>query len=1089
MVPLFVGRHAECDELGTCLDAALAGRGSIVVISGGAGIGKTALLEEFVRATRLAGTPVLSGRALDDDGAPELWLWTTLLAQPEAADLSLSADMVRPDTLMDGFNPLPAAQFAAMERTAQALMSAAEDRGLLIALDDAHLADAQSVRLLSYLGQSIAASRLLVVVAIRDEAAAPPALGRLLDRSEPNRVTLTGLDPGGIGEYLDRAVGPDVHASWTRFVVAQSGGNALHVRELVRLLGRAALHGDPAMLSEIPPDLRRLLDLRLGGLSAGCRQLLGLCSVVGDTFDPALVETVAAPVLAEPVQELLVEAVAAGLLTEVPDMAWRLRFVHTLYRLARYEALDRGERLDWHRRVADLLQLDMTAAGVSGEVARHRVLAAGDEAGCAVAVAACRIAAHDAGRRNAYEEALRWYDEGLRLASGAQLGATQTAELQIERAGFAYRLGQIGRAVELSVEAAATARLAGRADLLADAALIVRGIGGPSAVVIAELCTEALAELPDREVERRAKLLAQQARTVVLQGRTAWADELSRQALALAEEGSDPAALSDALHARQQILSLGNGLAERRLLIIRMVQLANTESRPDVMLWARIWQLQLALETGDTTELDAQLAAVELAVDRLGWPMGRWHLLRGKAARALLAGAFELAEQLALAARDVAERAEDPSAVAPYFGFMLQVQVLTGRFGEHDVDAWQLSTRYDMPIANAQAALTLAIAGERDRAEILFERVRPVLRTLPRYGPWLPTVVYTAEVAVLLGDADTAAWSYGQLLPYAGLFLNSTAGCGGAIDRTLGIVASHLGQHDDAERHLGEAVAMEQRARSRPHLALAYQVYADALERRGHPDDRLRAVELANRARLIAAPLGMANVTAQAGRLIERLSGSVVPERPPLRYTLLGRVSVQVGDQVHRLPPLTAALLARLVLARGGLVPVDELYRDIWPDPKRKIDRPERIAVQKRINELRKLLEPDRPHPASSLLRTDTAGPTAYQLHVEPTQVDAFRFEQLVNESAEGTADGAVALLREALDSWHDVPLLGLDGLRFAAHAAERLIVLRRAATRYLAVAYHRRGEGARARALVAELLAETPEDPALRDAERAILP
>jgi predicted ATPase len=76
-IPL-LGRAVELARLRAALDAARAGTGSIVLVSGEAGIGKTRLIEELAAEARARGAPVLCGRCSEDEGAPAYWPWTQI---------------------------------------------------------------------------------------------------------------------------------------------------------------------------------------------------------------------------------------------------------------------------------------------------------------------------------------------------------------------------------------------------------------------------------------------------------------------------------------------------------------------------------------------------------------------------------------------------------------------------------------------------------------------------------------------------------------------------------------------------------------------------------------------------------------------------------------------------------------------------------------------------------------------------------------------------------------------------------------------------------------------------------------------------
>ena len=75
----FVGRHREVEVLRAKLAEALAGNGSLALLSGEPGIGKTRLAEELAAAAGAEGTRVLWGRCWEGAGAPAFWPWLQIL--------------------------------------------------------------------------------------------------------------------------------------------------------------------------------------------------------------------------------------------------------------------------------------------------------------------------------------------------------------------------------------------------------------------------------------------------------------------------------------------------------------------------------------------------------------------------------------------------------------------------------------------------------------------------------------------------------------------------------------------------------------------------------------------------------------------------------------------------------------------------------------------------------------------------------------------------------------------------------------------------------------------------------------------------
>ncbi|MFE4061964.1 BTAD domain-containing putative transcriptional regulator, partial [Streptomyces sp. NPDC059096] len=157
--------------------------------------------------------------------------------------------------------------------------------------------------------------------------------------------------------------------------------------------------------------------------------------------------------------------------------------------------------------------------------------------------------------------------------------------------------------------------------------------------------------------------------------------------------------------------------------------------------------------------------------------------------------------------------------------------------------------------------------------------------------------------------------------------------------------------------------------------------------------------------------------------------------------------------------PRHRAVLARLLIARGRVVPVDRLAGDLWERP------PDGAAgaIQTFVAALRRALEPERPPRAPARLLVTVA--PGYALRAAPDAVDAWRFETVTGAagalSAAGRAGEALARLDRALalwrgpayaqfadEGWARGEITRLDGLRLLAveRRAQALLALGRAA-------------------------------------------
>ncbi len=867
-----VGRDRELAVLDRLRVAAAGGAGAAALLVGEAGIGKTVLVEAVAAAAAGDGTPVLVGRAVADEGAPAFWPWLRLLehAGREGVD-GLPTSLLDLRAGWSATEPAPTARFRAVEATVRALRSAAGPTGLVLVLEDLQWADDSSVRLLRHLCGDLADARLLVLGTVRDPDGSRPASGALEELAGLPAVRVMPLGPldrADVGAFL-AGVGDRVHPSWVAPVHRLSGGNPLFARELGRLLAREGRLDRPAGDIDVPVEVRRLVGHRTAQLSTDCRDLLGGCAAIGEEVDVPLLQAAAPDAAA--VDDLLAEALAAGVLVDDPRSPAALRFSHDLVRQARYAELSRVERIDWHRRIADALAAAGPGDTRAGELARHRVRAAADAVARRHAAAACRDAAAAATRGLDFPDAIRWYDQALDLLDADD--RPERAVVLLGRAEAAYRDGRLAVALADCAAVVGLAEDLRRPDLAAEAAVVVRGVAGPLSGAVAALCERARAMLGREDSARHARVLAQHAFILAESVDVERAEPLSRRAMRMAGSSGDPAALAAAIHARHQVIDRAGHVDEVLELGRRMCELARASGRPDAELWGRIWRIDGHLVQGAMAALDAEETALAGLVDRLGWPVARWHLLRTRAARALLAGRFTDAEQQATAAVRLADRLQDPSVLAMFLTFMAGMSLHTGRFAEFAALTDGMVLPPDLPIVAAQWGHVRLAAGDRDEAALWWQRLRPALPTLPRDGKWWFIVLAGGELAAGLGDLDGAATCYRLAEPYAGYYLNATTNCYGAADRLLGVIASACGRHDAADRHLAAAAAMEERIGALPFLARAQLAHARALVARGGAGDRDRALALAGRAARTGRRLGMAPLTADASALVDELSG------------------------------------------------------------------------------------------------------------------------------------------------------------------------------------------------------------------------
>ncbi|MFC5285570.1 LuxR C-terminal-related transcriptional regulator [Actinokineospora guangxiensis] len=839
-----VGREAELAGLAD----AVGGGGAVVLVAGAAGIGKSRLADAAAAMADAAGREVLRGRALPDEGAPALWpWWQALRPVPELA------------ALLDGPAEEPGAppqvRVGARLRRFERVAHALGERGPLVVLDDLHWADESSLRLLRFTAER---PGLVVVACFRDAragSALADAVADLRGRSGTLLLTPRPWSTADVKSYVDGRADP----SWAPVLAAASGGNPLYAAELLRALADAGAAGRPAPADGrwplgVPTQLRAIIAARVGRLGEDARLVVRACAVAGDGCG---VDAIALLTGFSP--DRVVAADSGGLLSGQPTPA----FTHVLVRDAVYADTPDADRIAWHARLADAI----ADGRLDGDEVTHRLRSAADEPGRRAAVAATRAAAATAARALAFDRAAELADAARAVLGSSAPGPR--AELLLDAADADYRAGRFDRALERAKQAADLADGAGRPELLARAALVVRGIDGPSGPAITALCDRALAALPADALAWRARVLAQRALTLSYLLPAA-AAEPSGTALELAERTGDPLALADALRARQQVFSAPEGVTERLAAARRMLELG-AQAPPDGELWARLWRVDAALQLGAMDVLDTELHALAVLSERLGWALARWHLHRMRGVRALLAGRFDEALAESELATAAGRETDDPAAQALRFAFLIEPLALLGRCAEGVEPCLAALRATSMPIVLAHIGEFAARAGLAEVSADCLDRLRPRLASTPRDGRWLPIVHSAAELTLLHGDRDVAEHCYTELAPLSGYLLASGSGsvlCRGSVSRPLGALAAMLGRAEDAERHYAAAIATETRVGARPYRVLSEIGLAGVLAEA----DPARALALARSAAVTARGLAMTPALRDAERLITAIT-------------------------------------------------------------------------------------------------------------------------------------------------------------------------------------------------------------------------
>lgn len=241
------GRDTELRTLGAVLDGARARRGTSLLLTGGPGTGKTALLDH-VRADTDDFT-ILSTAGVDDESDVPMSGLQRLLAPVEAA-VGLLSEPRRGHVREALLHGIPGDRFVLGTGLLDLLTQAAEERPLLLTVDDTDLLDRPSLDALAFVARRLGPTRVALVMAARDALDRTATGG--LDPHGP-RPLVPGVDEHVLAPLDTRSV-HDVLTATAPVTLAQPVRSALV----------AASHGNPAVvlghLDTLTPD-------QLGGVT------------------------------------------------------------------------------------------------------------------------------------------------------------------------------------------------------------------------------------------------------------------------------------------------------------------------------------------------------------------------------------------------------------------------------------------------------------------------------------------------------------------------------------------------------------------------------------------------------------------------------------------------------------------------------------------------------------------------------------------------------------------------------------------------------------------------------------------------------
>ncbi|GAB1818952.1 BTAD domain-containing putative transcriptional regulator [Herbidospora sp. RD11066] len=819
-----VGRDDWLARLTGHLVDTSAGRGTLVLVTGEPGVGKTGLARALTATAAAMGLRTGWGRCEESAGAPPLWPWSQAL---DTTDLLPGADGTAAD--------LDTVAFRLAEATAALLR---EGGPALLVLDDLHWADGDTLHLVRRIGPMLATLPVVLLLTSRDaEADVSPELAEALAdlaRADLVRVGLRGLDQEGVRDYVARRHGVEIPDEVAAALRERTNGNPFFIGELVQLLAeerRLTDPGAPAAL-RVPDGVRDVVRRRISQLPDDVEPLLSMAAVYGRTFDADLVEA-ASGLTGEAAMTATEAALLAGLIEEEGEGH---RFTHALVREAIYARLPPGRRRLLHAALAR--EIEARSARTRFTELAHHYGRAGTEHARAAWTYATRASAV-AARQPAPAEAAR-----LQEAALAALSRDRTAtdadrhEVLLDLALARKRAGYERQAWEAAREAAEVALAGGDVVAAARAAVTTTtdAIWSWREYQVVDVAATALferlaRELPAGHEPLRARLLAALAGEIYYGPGTADRSvALSTEAETLARDHGTRADLARVLELRHVAYERPQLLDERLAASRELVELAETADDPAARARALVFRGRDQLEHGDVgAALRHYRAARELA-ERHALAPALVVLTWADAILAVARGRFAEAEKAIADAREFHSGTTVPGATEIPFALTATLNLARGTLPAIAPLLAGGAEATGLPLLREWHALALLRDGRADEARAALGpwRQQP---EVPRNYMWLTHMAIRAELWSELGSPDAVHDLYADLSPYADRIVIGGTGItfAGFAGHHVGLLARAAGDRDTAVDLLRAALRHNEDAGFRPFASATARELATTL--------------------------------------------------------------------------------------------------------------------------------------------------------------------------------------------------------------------------------------------------------------------